>query len=361
LKVYRDSFKLEGVYIYDTPSRKFWRGELTAEGGLITSVRFYPADNDTRGCSEKHRIIPAPVDIHTHGRNGVDFAGATMEEMSRVREDYAAAGTLTLMPTVASAPFDVMLQSVKNIRASGFDGVHVEGRWLNVKRRGAHNPALLAVPSLNELAQIIKAADGIKLHITVAPELEGGEAFVRAAVAAGATVAAGHTDMSVEQAYEVLEWGITAFTHTFNAMPPLHHRQPGVIAAALCSDAYAEFICDGVHLHPEIVKLASRLKNRDKVVLITDSMAATGCPDGVYSIAGQRVTVNGGRALTDDGAIAGSTLSLYNGMLNYMNFSGAELADAVDAATINPARMVGLDSIVGSIEVGKRALVVELD
>ena len=361
MKIYRDNFKLEGVYIYDTPSRKFWRGDVAAENGTITYLRFLPADEDCRGCGEKRRVIPAPVDVHTHGRNGVDFAGASAADMLCVIEDYAAVGTLVLMPTVASAPLDVMLESVKNIRAAGYDGAHIEGRWLNVKRKGAHNPALLFPPSTDELERFIAAADGMKLHITLAPELEGGEAFIRAAVRAKITVAAGHTDMTAEQAYRVLELGVTAFTHTFNAMPPLHHREPGAVAAALNSDAYTELICDGVHLHPETVKLVSKIKSRDKVVLITDSMAAAGCPDGEYSIAGEHVTVTDGRALTDGGAIAGSTLALYDGMQNYIKFAGVSLADAVDAATINPARMVGLDDRVGSIAIGKRAALVELD
>ena len=260
MKIYRDNFKLEGVYIYDTPSRKFWRGDVAAENGTITYLRFLPADEDCRGCGEKRRVIPAPVDVHTHGRNGVDFAGASAADMLCVIEDYAAVGTLVLMPTVASAPLDVMLESVKNIRAAGYDGAHIEGRWLNVKRKGAHNPALLFPPSTDELERFIAAADGMKLHITLAPELEGGEAFIRAAVRAKITVAAGHTDMTAEQAYRVLELGVTAFTHTFNAMPPLHHREPGAVAAALNSDAYTELICDGVHLHPEDGE--ARVKNK---------------------------------------------------------------------------------------------------
>lgn len=360
MKIYRDNFNLEGVYIYDTASRKFWRGNITAEGGVITQIRFFPAEG-ANDAGPKRYIIPGPVDVHTHGRNGVDFAGATVDEMLRVREDYATAGTLTVIPTIASAPLDVMVDSVRAVREAGYLGVHIEGRWLNVKCRGAHNPEMLALPSAEELKQILDAAEDLTVHVTVAPELEGGEEFVKTAIAAGATVAAGHTYMTVEEAYKALEWGVTAFTHTFNAMPPLHHRSPGVIGAALCSDAYVELICDGVHLHSETVKLVSKIKSRDKVVLITDSMAATGCSDGVYTLAGQRVTVTGGKALTDDGAIAGSTLSLYDGMKNYVKFAGISLEDAIDAATINPARMLGLESKVGSLEVGKLALAVELD
>lgn len=361
MKVYRDNFNLEGVYIYDTASRKFWRGNLTAENGIITQVKYIPPESRGNTDGKRRLIIPAPVDVHTHGRNGIDFAGSTADEAGRLREYYAEAGTGTLMPSIASAPLEVMIDSVRAVREAGYKGVHIEGRWLNVKSRGAHNPEMLALPSMEELERFVEAAGDMKLHITLAPELEGGEDFVRAAKSAGATVAIGHTYMTVEETYKALEWGITAFSHTFNAMPPLHHRSPGVIAAALNSDAYVELICDGIHLHPETVKLVSKIKQRDKVVLITDSMAATGCPDGIYTLAGHRVTVTNGKALTDDGTIAGSTISLYTGMLNYMKFAGVELADAIDAATINPARMTGLDDIAGSLQVGKRAVAVELD
>lgn len=361
MKVYKNNFNLEGVYIYDTPSRMFWRGNIKAEDGVITHIKFIPAESGSGETEKRRLIIPAPVDVHTHGRNGIDFAGATVEEMRKLREDYAAAGTLTLLPSIASAPLDVMVESVRAVREAGYLGVHIEGRWLNETRKGAHSPKMLAVPSIEELERFLDAAGDLKVHITMAPELEGGEEFIRAAVRAGATVAAGHTNMKVEEAYKALAWGVTAFTHTFNAMPPLHHRTPGAIAAALCSDAYTELICDGVHLHPETVKLVSKIKSRDKVVLVTDSMAATGYPDGVYSLGALRVTVTGGRALTDDGTIAGSTLSLYEGMINYMKFAGASLEDAIDAATINPARMVGLDDKVGSLEVGKLAAAIEID
>lgn len=359
MKVYRSDFYLEGVYIYDTPSRMFWRGNIRAEGGIIKEIKFIPAESGTSG---KHRrIIPALVDVHTHGRSGIDFAGASVEEMQKLREDYASVGTVTLLPTIASAPLEVMIQSVKSVKEAGYLGVHIEGRWLNEKCKGAHSPEMLARPNVKELERFLKAAEGIKVHITMAPELESGEEFVRAAVSAGATVSAGHTNMTVEEAYKALSWGVTGFTHTFNAMAPLHHRAPGVIAAALCSDAYAELICDGVHLHPETVRLVSKIKPRDKVVLVTDSMAATGCPDGVYKLGGLSVTVKDGKATTSEGTIAGSTLNLYQGMLNYMKFAGVPLEDAIDAATINPARMVGIDDSVGSLAVGKIAAAIEMD
>ena len=179
MKVYKDDFYLEGVYFYDTPSRKFWRGNIKAEGGVITDIKLVP---DGVAGETRRRIIPAPVDVHTHGRSGLDFAGATVDQMRSVRADYAAAGTLTVFPSIATAPLNEMVETVRTAKEAGFLGVHIEGRWLNPKCKGAHSPELLAKPSVSELKRFLEAAGGIKVHITMAPELEGGEEVVRAAV-----------------------------------------------------------------------------------------------------------------------------------------------------------------------------------
>ena len=159
-----------------------------------------------------------------------------------------------------------------------------------------------------------------------------------------------------------ISMGATSFTHTFNAMVGMSHRAPGTVGAALtCDNAYAELICDGFHVHPEVVKMVYRVKPKDKLVLITDSMEAAGCPDGTYGIAGMPVKVVNGRAINADGAIAGSTLSLFAAVCNIMRFAGATLEEVLPAATINPARMVGADSLVGSIKAGKRADFIIID
>ena len=155
--------------------------------------------------------------------------------------------------------------------------------------------------------------------------------------------------------------GVTAFTHLFNAMPPLHHREGGAVSAALLSgDAWVELIVDGMHICPDMVELTYRCKAR-RLVLITDSMEATGCPDGEYAIAGQKVIVRNGRAETLDGALAGSTLSLWDGVKNLMRFAGVSLSAAVACATLHPAQMTGIDKTVGSIDAGKRADLLVVD
>jgi N-acetylglucosamine-6-phosphate deacetylase len=198
-------------------------------------------------------------------------------------------------------------------------------------------------------------------HVSAALELDESGEFLRRALALGATLSMGHTDASYETAEALIQQGVTALTHTFNAMPPLHHRDGGAVAAGLLSDkAYCELICDGFHIAPHMVKLAYRLAGQ-RLTLITDSMEATGCADGEYSIAGNPVTVKDGKARTHDGAIAGSTLSMWEAILNLRDFAGISIEDAIYAATMAPAREICLADEIGSISIGKRADLLVVD
>lgn len=343
--------KIKNANIYHTEERCFVRGGLTAENGVITG---FSEDADAWDAGGAF-LLPGLVDTHTHGRAGFDFSSASAEEMRRMEEAYAAVGTTTVIPTVATAPFGEMLEAVRRIRQCGFDGVHIEGRYLSPLHKGAHSEALLHLPDIGELGAFMEAAGGLPVRITVACELHGGMEFIRAACAMGAFVSLGHTDAGYDEAMQAVQSGVSCFTHLYNAMRPFHHRDPGTVGAGLMSDAYAELICDGFHLHPAAVRLANRVKRPDRINLITDSMEATGCPDGSYSIAGSPVRVKGGKALTESGAIAGSTLNLFDGLMHYAEFCGIPLEEAIPAATWNPACSMGLEDRVGSLAVGKRA------
>ena len=185
-------------------------------------------------------------------------------------------------------------------------------------------------------------------------ELDTDGKFLSRLISGGATAGLGHTDASYEEACRLVKNGVSSFTHLFNAMPPVHHRNGGASVAGLLSDAYVEIICDGFHLSSETAALVSRTKSADKVVLITDSMEGTGCSDGQYSIAGNPVVLKNGKAYTHDGAIAGSTLELLDGVKNYALFADIGFEKALVAATLNPARLLCLNNV-GSIEVGKKA------
>lgn len=356
------ALKIRGAEIYDTEKQRFFAGGMIIEDGKIVKIGDVGEGEDMRGA----RIVPGMVDVHTHGRIGHDFCGASPDEVIRMCASYASVGTTTVFATIATATYDEMCASLENIRSAAarknagvsanIDGIHIEGRYINIKRRGAHNPDLLAPLSNDEIRHMLGLISPLGAHVTCAPELEGGEGFVRTAVSCGATVGIGHTDATFEQALEAIGWGATSFTHTYNAMSPLNHRAPGVVGAALYTDdAYAELICDGFHINPAVIKITQKAKNPRYLVLITDSMEATGMGDGEYGIAGCKVYVKDGLARGADGVISGSTLDLWRGVRNFMRFCDIPLEQALPYATINPARMVGIDSVCGSLCEGKRA------
>ncbi len=341
---------LKNINIFNMKARQFYKGNIDVENGIITAVN-YNSDFDP----SLDYVIPGLVDIHTHGRYGYDFSSATAEEMQIMRVEYVKAGTTTVMPSIATSTLNGWLSAIDNIKKAGYKGIHLEGRYLNAKRMGAHDTSLFVPLDPVELEMLLKRIYPLSVHVTAALELEGGECFCRTALSHGATVGIGHSDASYAECIGALSWGANSFTHTFNAMSPIHHRMPGCVTAALLSDAYAEFICDGVHLVPETVDLSWRVKKHDRFVLITDSMMATGYGDGDFSIGGRNVKVKNKVALTHDGIIAGSTLDLFRGMINLVEFTGASFEEAVLCATANPAAMVGFDSFAGVIDVGRCA------
>ena len=367
---------IHNARVYNTVTRSFYEGSVLVMKGKIAILHRGNVTAAPEGVelydAEGRMIIPGMVDVHTHGRAGGDFNTADSATMSQMAASYLDGGVTAILPTLASAPLESLENSIDLINALRTEtlasegkqayvaGTHLEGRYLNPKRRGAHAADLLVALDPKELEALLTRIQGAR-HISAALEQEGGEDFLRRALSLGATVSLGHTDADYETATRLIQSGVTGMTHLFNAMPPLHHRDGGAVAAGLLSDAaYCELICDGFHIAPHMVKLAYRLAGR-RLTLITDSMEATGCPDGEYSIAGNPVTVKDGKARTHDGAIAGSTLSMWEAVQNLCAFAGADFTDAVYAATMAPAYEAGLETEVGSIEVNKRADLLILD
>lgn len=361
---------IRNARIYDTQARDFFDGSILIRDGRIAELihgdaSAIPADGTVLD-AEGRMVIPGLVDVHTHGRAGGDFGTADTAQMAVMAKSYLDSGVTTVMPTLASAPMpelEAAIDRINALRAKAtasegalphIAGTHLEGRYLNVKRRGAHAADLLVAPDPDELEALLLRMEGAR-HVSAAWELAEDEGAMNRALALGATLSLGHTDANFDTAEGLFAAGVTALTHTFNAMPPLHHRDGGVVAAGLTSDSVlCEMICDGFHIAPHMVKLASRLAG-ERLVLITDSMEATGCADGEYRIAGNPVTVKDGKARTHDGAIAGSTLSMWEAVCNLRDFARVAFGDAVYAATMAPAREIGLESEIGSIEEGKRA------
>lgn len=326
---------------------------VTLENGLIRSVGEQIAADEVLDFSGM-LLLPGLVDMHTHGRAGFDFSSATEEEMRLMKTDYARHGVTSLFPTLASATKEEWRAAIGRIQAVGFDGIHFEGRYLNPARRGAHAPELLAPLDPADLAGFLELCT-LPAHLTAAFELDPDGSFAKLALSRGATLALGHTDATYAEAMRAISDGVTCFTHLFNAMPPLHHRAGGAVAAALNGDCFTELIVDGMHVSPEMVKLVYQIKGAEKLILITDSMSATGCPDGDYAIAGQPVVVKNGRAETLEGKLAGSTLNLWDAVKNLVAFANAPLADAVLCASRNPARALGISERVGAVAPGRRA------
>lgn len=341
---------LKNALIYDAESRAFRKSGFSWENGRITGLRETENSVDAEG----DLILPGLIDVHTHGRGGYDFNTASVAELKVMKRLYALQGVTTVVPTLASDTLENMLNAVSRIREAGYRAVHVEGRYLNPQKRGAHAAALLSPLEPDEVALLASRAGDMHLHISASYELDTDGAFLSSVLANGATAGLAHTNATYEEAIKAVSHGLRSFTHLFNTMPPIHHRAGGAVLAGLLSDAYVEIICDGFHLAPETVALVGKTKDPSRVVLITDSMEGTGCPDGRYAIAGNPVHLKNGKAYTEDGAIAGSTLELLDGIKNYAAFRDIPLAGAVSGATANPAAMLNLEGV-GELKVGYRA------
>ncbi|MBQ7906483.1 MAG: N-acetylglucosamine-6-phosphate deacetylase [Clostridia bacterium] len=351
--------------VFDSSTESFRKVNIFCEDGYIVDMGEDSSKDGyaTISLNGKH-IIPGLIDVHTHGIGGYDFNLANEEEVAKMCRAYAKFGTTSVMATLASAGYSKLMNSIFAINPNRLSskvghanliGIHMEGRYLNPVKKGAHNPEYLALPNLEELDELAQAMMPAPLHFSIAPELEGGEAFIKKAKEYGATVGVAHTNATYEEACLALSWGATSFTHTFNAMTAIHHRMPGATTCALTKDnAYAEVICDGMHLHPAIVRLIYKAKPTDKLVLITDSLAAAGGPDGEYRIAGTSVIVKNGCAMDENGTLAGSTLTMFKALKNFMSFCGLPLNKALKYATVNPASMVGAP-FVGKLEKCYRA------
>lgn len=354
---------------YQNDARRFLPLDILIENGRISAIAERGALDGTDAeiiDASNSRLSAGLIDVHTHGIAGRDFLCANSDELKRMSRAYLSHGVTTVMPTLASGTLDEMVTAAQRVSSlengnagARFCGVHIEGRYLNPVKRGAHAPELLVAPSASELDRF--CALGLEnLHISAALELDTDKSFLKSALAHGATLSLGHTNATYAQSRELEALGVTAYTHLYNAMPPLHHRDGGAVAACLNGDAFGELICDGIHVASEVVNLTYRVK-RDRLTLISDSMEATDCVDGEYSIAGNPVKVIDGIARTLDGALAGSTLTLDRAIENLMSFCSIPLEDAIINATEAPAKEIGIFDDCGSLDVGKRADILFID
>jgi len=311
-------------------------------------------------------LAPGFIDIHAHGGGGAAFDDGP-EAIATARAVHRAHGTTRAVVSLVTAPIDVLASRAAMIaRLARSDptilGTHLEGPFLNVAHKGAHDPALLRAPHARAVARLLEAGDGTIRQVTLAPELDGGMPAIRRLTAEGVAVAIGHTDADESIARAAFDAGATILTHTFNAMNGIHHRAPGPVVAALGDDRVTlEVIADGIHLHPDVIRVLTRCAP-DRIALITDAMAAAGAPEGDYVLGGLPVTVRDGVArLAHEGSIAGSTLTQDAAIRVLVNRAGVTLPEAVAAATAVPAAAVGVDERYGSLTIGRAADAVLLD
>jgi N-acetylglucosamine-6-phosphate deacetylase len=340
---------------------------LTLDDGTIVNVR---QTTDVPAGTERTRglIVPGFIDCHVHGGDGADFMDADDAGTARILAFHARHGTTALAATTLSASPPDLRRAVTAIdRASRNRGrgaeicaIHLEGPYINPERAGAQDRASIRPPDIAELDALLAAAPELPWIVTLAPELPGARALVEH-FRGRVTFSIGHTAADYETAVAALGWGASHFTHLFNAMSGLHHREPGAAAAALLSAAAtAELIADGIHVHPALLRLAA-LMMPDRAVLVTDAIRACGMPDGTYNLYRHEVTVAEGAARLAGGELAGSLLTMSAAVRDMVGFAGLAVESVIPLATEVPARILGIAGRKGKLEPGYDADLVLLD
>ena len=307
-------------------------------------------------------VLPGLIDLHTHGNSGADFSDGDDAGLRRMAAFLARSGVTGFAPASMTLPYETLAAAFATAKrlhdqppgeCARLLGVNMEGPFFSEKKKGAQNAAYLKAPDFEAFKALYEGCGGLIRIVDLAPELPGAADFTRRASGL-CTVSVAHTDASYEQAAAVYAAGATHLTHLYNAMPPIHHRTPGVIGAASENEAvYAELICDGYHVHPSAVRMAFKLFP-GRICLISDALRCCGMPEGAYELGGQAVFLKGGVARLADGTIAGSASTLFDCLRRAVSF-GVPFDEAVTAATLNPARQLGCADRLGSIAVGKCA------
>ena len=344
-------------------------GILLAENGLITYIgsakEVQPEPDSTVIKAEGRLVVPGLIDTHVHGSHGDDVMSAGVEGIKRISKAQLRYGTTSYLPTTLSGQHDDLIRALENCvkaeaspePAAEILGVHVEGPFINPQKKGAQPETGIRKPNLDQCKEYLTAApDRVKI-MTLAPEIPGAMELIELLVQNNVIASLGHSEADYDTALAAIEAGATHATHLFNAMPALHHRKPNLTLACLLEPSIrAEIIIDGVHVSPEMVRLAAKTKGRDGMILITDAIEAVGLPDGIYTLGDNKVEVHGELCTLMDGVtIAGSTLTMNRAIGKAMTRAGVNLIDAIYMASTLPAKICGVVDRKGSLEVGKEA------
>ncbi len=350
-----------------TPDRILDRPVVVVEDGVIASLASQSHSELPPGRHvelPESTLIPALFDVHIHGSGGHDVMEATGTALNHIGSFLARRGVGAYCATTVTAPLDSLLRSLTGLAQllrSPLDGarpvgIHLEGPFLSPHKRGAHAESQLLEPSVALFDRLWQAAEANIRVMTIAPELPGAEETIAHAAKLGVRVSLGHSDADAHAARRGVLAGAVTATHTFNAMRRFDHRDPGLLGEVLTNDnLFAEIISDGLHVAPTIVRLFWKAKGSERALLVTDAMAGTGMPDGSYWLGELEVRVKNGRAIIGEETLAGSTLTLDRAVRNFVDFTGASLAESVALATRNPARMIGLDAEIGTLTPGRSA------
>ena len=345
-KVFQEdgSFLEQAIYIND--HRLVDKAEYQDDGEVI----------DAEGLL----VLPGLVDIHSHGAAGEDFSDGNPEGLKKILQYEKRCGITSYCPTSMTFPKERLRQIFASIKGAQTEdgatvvGINMEGPFLDPAKKGAHVEKWIAAPDVPFVRELNQDADGLVRLVTLAPNMDGAEEFIKE-MHEEVCISLGHTAADYDCASRAMKLGAHHVTHLYNAMQPFGHRAPGLIGAAMDDpECMVELICDGYHIHPSAIRAAFRMFGPERVILISDSMRATGMENGTYELGGQEVTVKDRKAVLKDGTLAGSATNLYGCMCKAVEF-GIPLEQAIMAATANPARSIGIFDRVGSIRIGKQA------
>ena len=352
------------------------KGIVKTNVGIEDGVIKYIGDDDSKitcpfPCGENQIVVPGFIDEHIHGAGGADAMDGTEEAFSTIANCLAKEGTTAfLATTMTQSPQNLMrVMNVINeyISKNGKDGaqilgIHLEGPFISLKHVGAQPKEYVSAHDIKVFDEYFNASGKNIKIVSLSPESEGAEEFIKHLNSLGVVVSAGHTDAGYEQIKNAIGWGLSNITHTYNAQKGLHHREVGTVGSAMLFDSLnCEAICDTIHLCVPAISLLIKNKPHDKFTLITDSMRAKHLSDGISELGGQTVIVKNGEARLEDGTLAGSTLKMNDAIKNLVLKCDVAFADAIDYATINPAKNLGVEDKMGSIAVGKLANFAVLD
>lgn len=345
-KVFQEdgSFLEQAIYIND--HRLVDKAEYQDDGEVI----------DAEGLL----VLPGLVDIHSHGAAGEDFSDGNPEGLKKILQYEKRCGITSYCPTSMTFPKERLRQIFASIKGAQTEdgatvvGINMEGPFLDPAKKGAHVEKWIAAPDVAFVRELNQDADGLVRLVTLAPNMDGAEEFIKE-MHEEVCISLGHTAADYDCASRAMKLGAHHVTHLYNAMQPFGHRAPGLIGAAMDDpECMVELICDGYHIHPSAIRAAFRMFGSERVILISDSMRATGMENGTYELGGQEVTVKDRKAVLKDGTLAGSATNLYGCMCKAVEF-GIPLEQAIMAVTANPARSIGIFDRVGSIRIGKQA------